>query len=73
MGTRGLYAIVYRGKTYVFYNHFDSYPSGLGVQLVKDTIAAFASGEYASKWKAAFDDGKLIVVDCTDENCRKPS
>lgn len=57
---------------YVFYNHFDSYLSGLGVQLINDTIAAFVSGEHASKWKAAFNDSKLIVVNCTNENCHKP-
>jgi hypothetical protein len=36
MGTRGLYVFKYQGLYYIFYNHWDSYPSGgLG-----DTIVA---------------------------------
>ncbi|OTA90719.1 hypothetical protein M434DRAFT_397809 [Hypoxylon sp. CO27-5] len=34
MGTRGLYVYVWRRKHYVYYNHWDSYPSGLGKILV---------------------------------------
>jgi len=34
MGTRGLFAYRYRGRYYIKYNHCDSYPSGLGAQLV---------------------------------------
>lgn len=30
MGTRGYYAFKFRGKYYIFYNHWDSYPKGLG-------------------------------------------
>ncbi|KAF1960912.1 hypothetical protein CC80DRAFT_489144 [Byssothecium circinans] len=33
MGTRGLYAYKYRGRYYVYYNHWDSYPEGLGKEL----------------------------------------
>jgi hypothetical protein len=29
MGTRALWGFTYRGKTYVFYCHFDGYPRGL--------------------------------------------
>ncbi len=36
MGTRGLYIFRYDGKWYVFYNHWDSYPSGLGQDIVKE-------------------------------------
>ncbi|KAI0913057.1 hypothetical protein F4823DRAFT_103394 [Ustulina deusta] len=35
MGTRGLYVYKWRGRYYVYYNHWDSYPSGLGEDLVK--------------------------------------
>jgi len=35
MGTRGLFGFR-RGRYYVVYNHFDSYPSGLGFQLWKE-------------------------------------
>ncbi|KAI0556198.1 hypothetical protein F4679DRAFT_23113 [Xylaria curta] len=34
MGTRGLYAWKWREKYYVYYNNYDSYPSGLGKSLV---------------------------------------
>lgn len=36
MGTRGLYVFKYRGIYYIFYNHYDSYPSGLGKLIVND-------------------------------------
>jgi hypothetical protein len=35
MGTRGLWGFVIDGETKVTYNHFDSYPGGLGTDLVK--------------------------------------
>jgi hypothetical protein len=36
MGTRGYYAICYKGVYYVWYNHFDSYISGLGYEIAAD-------------------------------------
>ena len=36
MGTRGLYVFKYRGIYYIFYNHYDSYPSGLGQLIISD-------------------------------------
>jgi hypothetical protein len=35
MGTRGYYCYKLNGIYYVFYNHFDSYPEGLGLELLK--------------------------------------
>jgi hypothetical protein len=35
MGTRGLMAFTHNGEVKAMYNHFDSYPSGLGVDMVK--------------------------------------
>jgi len=35
MGTRGIWGFVIDGETKVTYNHFDSYPGGLGTDLVK--------------------------------------
>lgn len=35
MGTRGLMAFTYDGKTKAMYNHWDSYPSGLGKDIAK--------------------------------------
>ena len=34
MGTRGFYCFRYKGLYYVIYNHWDSYPDGLGETLV---------------------------------------
>lgn len=34
MGTRGLLGHIIRGKKKATYNHFDSYPSGLGMDIV---------------------------------------
>lgn len=35
MGTRGLVFIRCRGKYFVYYNQFDSYPEGLGEAIVQ--------------------------------------
>jgi hypothetical protein len=37
MGTRGLWSVFFRGRYYIYYNHFDSYPEGLG-QILIDQI-----------------------------------
>lgn len=34
MGTRGLRIVRFRGRYFVYYNNYDSYPKGLGRQLV---------------------------------------
>ncbi|KAE8151854.1 hypothetical protein BDV25DRAFT_152064 [Aspergillus avenaceus] len=36
MGTRGLVFIRCRGRYFVYYNHFDSYPEGLGEAIVQE-------------------------------------
>jgi hypothetical protein len=36
MGTRGFYVFKYGGVYYIFYNHYDSYPSGLGQLIISD-------------------------------------
>jgi len=38
MGTRGLVGIRYKGRTYYFYNHSDSYPDGLGAAIVRELM-----------------------------------
>lgn len=35
MGTRGIYGLVVNGEVKSSYNHFDSYPTGLGADIVK--------------------------------------
>lgn len=39
MGTRGIMAFAHNGEVKAMYNHFDSYPSGLGDVLVKWMLA----------------------------------
>jgi hypothetical protein len=36
MGTRGLRIIVFRGRYFIYYNHYDSYLEGLGKDLVSN-------------------------------------
>ena len=47
MGTRGYKIIRFRGRYWIFYNHWDSYPEGLGQWLV-DSIPA--DPEQYQKW-----------------------
>ena len=44
MGTRGLLGFIIAGRRRASYNHLDSYPSGLGVQVAK-FILGFKEGE----------------------------
>ena len=34
MGTRGAYGFHYNGQDYITYNHYDSYPTGLGHAMI---------------------------------------
>ena len=40
MGTRGKFGFFYKGKYYICYNNYDSYPSSLGVHLILELIRA---------------------------------
>lgn len=58
MGTRGLMAFAHNGEVKGMYNHFDSYPSGLGEDLV----------QFILKQDGNFDEAKelfknLVAVD----------
>jgi len=55
MGTRGLFGFFYKGKYYLVYNHLDSYPLGLGADLIGELRTADFEA-----WKAMLD--KIIVV-----------
>jgi hypothetical protein len=60
MGTRGLFGFRYNGKYYLCYNHFDSYFSGLGHNLIKEIIKMLDEGklqEWIDKLK------NIIIVD----------
>lgn len=40
MGTRGLFGFRWKGVYYLMYNHWDSYPSGLGRALLEELLKA---------------------------------
>lgn len=42
MGTRGFYGVVIDGATKITYNHYDSYPSGLGTDILKQVKTLLA-------------------------------
>lgn len=56
MGTRGAYGFYKNGVTKVTYNHFDSYPSGLGKEVLK-----FIKETSIEKMNEIFDS--IILVD----------
>ncbi|RUO96734.1 hypothetical protein BC936DRAFT_141546, partial [Jimgerdemannia flammicorona] len=56
MGTRGLYCIRHNGKYYIYYNHFDSYPSYTGVRLL-----ARLWTQDLGVWRNLLD--KIIILD----------
>ena len=42
MGTHGLLAFVVNGRTKGVYNHYDSYPTGLGHEIIKFILSISA-------------------------------
>lgn len=60
MGTRGLFGFYVKGKYYVVYNHFDSYPEGLGNDVVEEIRKAIQEGKL-EEWKNKLMN--IVVVD----------
>ena len=54
MGTRGLIGLRYKNKDKLTYNHFDSYPSELGVNILKELKA------FDGDLKKVFKNIKLV-------------
>ena len=48
MGTRGTIRFIFNGKTITIYNHYDSYPSGLGMSLIRQIRALLKN--YDIQW-----------------------
>lgn len=38
MGTRGTITIIFKNKKICLYNHWDSYPSGLGIKILRELL-----------------------------------
>jgi hypothetical protein len=53
MGTRGFKVYRYKGRYFVQYNHMDSYPEGLGVNLIGGIPWADATPGQFQKWLTA--------------------
>ncbi len=56
MGTKGFYAFIYKGKRYVIYNYYDSYPEALGNDLINELRK-----RDLEEWKVLLD--KCIIID----------
>ncbi len=50
MATRWLICIKYKNKYYVWYNHWDSYLSGLGKELIKELHEMIINNQLTSYW-----------------------
>ena len=60
MGTRGLFGFLYNGRYYLVYNQYDSYPSGLGLDLVKEIVQMLKDGQLA-EWLEMFKKLKIVT------------
>lgn len=61
MGTRGLIKLICRGKVIYVYNQFDSYPKGLGQNLVNELNTLLAL--YGKEWLIEKISSLRIVTD----------
>lgn len=64
MGTRGLFGFYYKGKYYLAYNHWDSYPTGLGANIVEQIKEAIREGSF-EQWTKLLDN--IVIVDMSKE------
>jgi hypothetical protein len=62
MSTRGLVGVVSDGKLFTTYNHFDSYPDGLGQKVVEFTDNLFQNIE-VDKLREQFSKVKVVAGD----------
>lgn len=59
MGTRGLFGFYCKGKFFVVYNHWDSYPTGLGKQVVDQLKKTIQSGQF-EEWFVLLEKLKIV-------------
>jgi MULE transposase domain len=50
MSTRGLRIIRFRGRYFIYYNHSDSYPTGLGIDIVSNIPTAYSQIDIAQQF-----------------------
>lgn len=71
MGTRGLVGIRFRGVYYYFYNHWDSYYSYLGKNLIKEIkewLKIMSVEDFIKMFENAIDNYKLCTKKYLEEN-----
>jgi hypothetical protein len=62
MGNRGLFGFRYKGKYYLFYNHWDSYLTGLGADIISQIKEAIDHNRL-DEWKE-----KLLLLEIVNED-----
>ena len=62
MGTSGVFGFYYQGRFYVIYNHWDSYPEGLGQSVVGELFDVLHAGNL-EQWKALVSQLKVVSYD----------
>lgn len=69
MGTRGFIVVKFEGKYYRIYNHYDSYPEGLGVEVANVARQAERTKEYVNKVIDKFDSSHyhLLVTESASD------
>lgn len=72
MGTRGHFGFRYKKKYYMIYNHYDSYFTGLGKDLLEEIKAMINNNEF-DEWLELFLQLKFVTEDDTpsDEDIEK--
>ena len=72
MGTRGLFGFYYKGKYYLVYNHWDSYPEGLGHDLLREIKYALENN-LLDNWIQMLIDSRVVSdeISPTSEDINK--
>ena len=72
MGTRGLFGFYYKGKYYLVYNNWDSYPDGLGHDLLREIKYALENN-LLDDWIQMLIVSKVVSDDInpTEEDIKK--
>lgn len=61
LGTRGAFGVRINEQDKLTYNHFDSYPSGLGVDIKKDITEILADPARGMKWLRKYAKDLVLV------------